>query len=174
VSWIPVEALSQKEPRAAYDYWLRKRGDRAMPQPRDIDPTEIGPLLPAVTLVGVLDETPPDYFFRIAGELLKLATGFQCMGHRLSELKDRHGVWYERCVERFDAVCAEKAPKANTSILTGLGRSFYTLEIVWLPLSQDGNRVDRIFSCIGLVQCPEKVVAHITGTARPSGKRGDT
>jgi hypothetical protein len=154
VSWISLEALSQKEPRAAYDYWLRKRGDRAMPHPKDINPAEIGRLLPYVALVDVLEESPPDYFFRIEGELVQRAIGFRRMGQRLSKFKKEYGPVYERAMRRFEAVCAEKVPMAQTSTLTRLGRGFYTIEVVVLPFSQDDLRVDRILHCIGFLKRP--------------------
>ena len=41
--------------RALYEYWMEKRGDRAMPARADIDPTEIPDLLPIVGLADVIE-----------------------------------------------------------------------------------------------------------------------
>jgi hypothetical protein len=39
--------------RAMYDYWLAKRGGRAMPARADLEPVEIKKLLPMLVLVDV-------------------------------------------------------------------------------------------------------------------------
>lgn len=154
VKWIALEALTQPQPKAAYSYWLKKRKDRLMPHPKDIDPIEIPQLLPYLAIVEVLHESPPDYFFRIEGEFVQKAIGFRRMGRRFSEFKDKYGDVYHRATTRFEAVCNAKAPHAQTSILTGLGQDFYTIEVASLPLSCDGDRVDRIFHCIGFLKRP--------------------
>jgi hypothetical protein len=125
-----------------------------MPHPKDIDPVEIPALLPYLAVVEVLNETPPDYVYRIEGELVQKAIGFRRMGRRFSEFKAAYGDVYERATTRFEVVCKAKAPHAQTSILTGLGQEFYTIEVASLPLSRDGDRVDRIFHCIGFLKRP--------------------
>lgn len=154
VRWIPVEELTQPQTKAAYAYWRQICGGRLMPDPKSINPIEIPRMLPYVALVDVLNETPPDYCFRIEGELVQTAIGFRRMGHRFSEFKEKYGAVYERATQRFEAVCISKEPRAQTSILTGLGRSFYTIEVISLPLSFDGHTVHRIFHCIGLLKGP--------------------
>ena len=153
--WVAIDALTRSETKAAYAYWLRKRGERPMPRRTDIDPSEIRQLLPCLLIVDVLHETPPDYYFRIEGEAVRDAVGFRRAGRRLTEIKSlMNAEAYEWTVARLNAVCTEKLPKAQASTLAKIGRSFYEVEIVSLPLSDDGDRVDRIFQCIGFLKRP--------------------
>ena len=154
-AWIAVETLTQRETKAAYSYWLKKRGDRLMPRRTDIDPSEIAPLLACVSIIDVLTEPMSDYFYRIEGEAVRQALGFRRMGYRLSEFKSQmSGGAYESTVERLDMVCTEKRPKAQASSMAMIGRKFCQFDVVSLPLSQDGHQVDRIFQCIGFLKRP--------------------
>ena len=155
---ISAEALTQPQPQTALAYWQAKRGARPMPAPGDIDPVEIPQLLPYITLIEVLHETPVDYRYRIEGEAMRAAIGFNRMGKRLSELKMRYDEGILEGVRTFySVITAQKREQLVRTVLRGIGRDFYTLEIAYLPLSEDGARVDRIFACGGFVQRPEDV-----------------
>lgn len=152
---VPPESLKQTQPKEAYAYWLAKRGDRRMPSPDDIDPTEILRLLPYLAIVEVLDETPVDYFYRIEGEAVQTVLGFRRMGRRLTELRAQLGPTHDWIHSWFGRVCAEGAPLAHASALTALNRGFYSVETLFLPLSRDGEKVNRILFCIGYLSRPE-------------------
>jgi hypothetical protein len=152
--WISIGELSEPQPKAAHAYWLAKRGDRLMPQPKDVDPTEIPKLLPYISLIDVVPGEPVEYFYRLEGEAVKAAIGFTRMGRKFSDLKDYLGAVYPRAVARLDAAVEAKAPLAQTSMLGGIGRAFYTIEVVFLPLSRDDEKVDRLMLCMGLLKQP--------------------
>ena len=153
--WIALEDLREPQPRAALAYWLAKRGERLMPHPKDISPAEIPKLLPYISLVDFVAGSPPDYFYRIEGDAVRTAIGFNRMGHHFSDFRDYLGPVYPRAVDRLQCAFASSIPLAQTSMLSGLGRSFYTIEIVFLPFSLEGNKVDRIMMCMGILQRPD-------------------
>jgi hypothetical protein len=125
-----------------------------MPGRKDIEPTEIPKLLAYVAIVEVLHEEPMDYLFRVEGEAVQTAIGFRRMGRKLSELVDQLGSVYPRARTRLDACRDGAVPLAYTSRLTGLNRSFYAIESLLAPLSNDGQRVDQILICIGFLTRP--------------------
>ncbi len=54
----------------------------------------------------------------------------------------------------YETVRLAKKPMTGTATLTGIGRGFYTIEWVCLPLSRDGDNVHRILSCVGVISGP--------------------
>lgn len=75
------------EPRLAevLDYWLSKCRGRRMPARADIDPLDLGALLPTIYLVDVLDD-PPDFRYRLIGTDIVANTRTDHTGRRLGEL----------------------------------------------------------------------------------------
>jgi len=75
------------EPRLArvLGYWQAKCGDRPMPERADIDPVDLGPLLPLIYLVDALDR-PPDFRYRLLGTDIVANTRADFTGRKLSDL----------------------------------------------------------------------------------------
>ena len=153
--WFPVENLTAEYPLAALAYWSQKRGERELPEASDINPAEIPRLLPYLSVVDVLDETPVDYFYRLEGEALRAVYGYRRARTRLSDYREMLGRGYDLIVENYDAVRLSKKPLAGAGTLNALGRSFYAIEWVCLPLSRGGETVQRLVSCVGLVSGPK-------------------
>jgi hypothetical protein len=151
---IAVADLTVLEPKAAYAYWLAKRGARPFPSRADIQPTEIPKLLPYITLVDVIHEEPVDYRFRIEGDTVERVIGYRRMGRRLSELTSTLGPAYDSAYRHFDDARKSAAPLAYRSQITGLGRGFFEVEKLIVPLSEDGKRVDQLLRCIGILRQP--------------------
>jgi len=147
--------LTQPQTTAVHAYWLAKRAGRSMPGPRDINPAEIKPLLPYISMSEVLPGPPVDYLYRIDGEAVRSAVGFVRTGHRLSEFKDRLGPAHDWLAECYGALRANPVPRCARMVLSHLGRSFYVLELVYLPLSEDGTTVQRILQALSFVRKPE-------------------
>jgi hypothetical protein len=78
------------------------------------------------------------------------------MTTRDNHFKDYLGPVYPRAVERLQAAFDSVTPLAQTSMLSGIRRGLYTIEIVFLPLSFEGVLVDRIMMCIGLLSRPKE------------------
>jgi hypothetical protein len=152
--FIAVAELTMPEPKAAYAYWLAKKGTRPFPSRADIQPTEIPKLLPYITLLDVIHEEPVDYRFRIEGDTVERVIGYRRMGRRLSELTSTLGPAYESAYRHFDEARKAAAPLAYRSQLTGVGRGLFEVEKLIVPLSNDGKRVDQLLRCIGILRQP--------------------
>jgi hypothetical protein len=155
---IAIEDLRAEHPRAAAAYWSKMCGTRTMPAPNDINPAEIPKLLPYLSLIDVLDDVPVDYYYRIEGEALRPIYAYRRMGRRLSEFRAQDAATashHAKVFEHYEAIRLKKKPGGGRANLAGIGRDFYTLEWICLPLSRDGETVHRILSCVGVVLGPD-------------------
>jgi hypothetical protein len=83
---MPSEVYNQATLGPLFRYWDKKRGDRAMPTRREIDPIEMGPkLLPHLMLCELADQGSR-IRFRLVGTILVKRFGFDPTGQWLGEL----------------------------------------------------------------------------------------
>ncbi len=118
-----------------YRYWLAKRGGRTMPARRDIDPTEIPPLLP---YLGIIEHADGELRYRLIGTALGQQLGRDVTGGTVgSYLRFAPGLR-----ATVELVCTATRPVFNTGRLgPGLGHNISGL---LLPLSEDGAAVNFI------------------------------
>ncbi|HLT76481.1 MAG TPA: PAS domain-containing protein [Ferrovibrio sp.] len=150
--------LAQCSPRIRrfWDYWNARRGGRAMPSRRDIDPTEIPDLLPYIVLTDVLAE-PPFLRYRLVGTKQVAVRGRDptgqpvrgnYIGHHLGDTEDEVLLNYRIVIEGriavYDANPILGPQDAGSSLLQRPVRERGTL---LLPLSSDGENVDVVFCC---------------------------
>jgi len=147
--------LTQPQTKAAYQFWLDKRAGRLMPSPKDINPAEIRSLLHFISILEVVPGPPVDYLYRIDGEAVRSAIGFTRTGRRHSEFADRIGPAHSYNMDCFAAIRADAKPRCARLALSHLSRSFYVLEIVYLPFSEDGTTVHRIMQCVSFIRKPK-------------------
>lgn len=145
---IPLDALSSDVVREGYNYWLAQRGQRPFPARSDIHPAEIKRLLPHIILAKVLDGGR-DFDFRIVGEAVATAHGFNAINWRVSEL-DRHVKGFTEVVMRvYGRVYETRRPYASHGTLKHLDRAFRGFESLFLPLGPDAQTVDHVFVVVG-------------------------
>ncbi|MBL8703848.1 MAG: PAS domain-containing protein [Rhodospirillales bacterium] len=76
--------VGEESSRYFLRYWFQIRGDRLMPERRDIDPTALAPLLPKMWLWDVVPERR-DFRCRLAGEEITALFGRNPRGTLLGE-----------------------------------------------------------------------------------------
>lgn len=142
-------AIKHPKLRQLYDYWLEKRGDRAMPARADLDPIDIRFVIGDVVLVDVMDGKPPRFRIRVHGTNLSERTNFDLTGKMLDEMpvpefRDLSTRSFRKVVRTAEPlhVLAER-------ILDGRLQRY---EAIILPLSGDGKRVDRLM--VGMIYEP--------------------
>lgn len=82
---VDVKELSDGAKRL-FDYWTEKRGDRDMPLRADIEPTELGPLLPNLAILDIEREGKKVFFrHRLVGTEVVEALGKDSTGRRVGE-----------------------------------------------------------------------------------------
>jgi len=135
--------------RALYEYWNTVRGDRAMPQRADIDPSEIPKLLPYIIMYNAVPGGG-GYTIRLVGEEVVRLNGSNGTGRQAGSIMTPRGA--EMMTKILDAVATERVPKFRA------GRAYWhpdktyrEFEACFLPLSPDGETVDII---LGGVKSP--------------------
>jgi hypothetical protein len=122
-------------------YWEGKRGARAMPARADIDPIEIPQLLPHLIMVDTA-ETPEDFCYRLYGT--EVCKGFEHdrTGLRFSEMPRIEN--YDEVYRGYWLTYTEKAPNYFHGQIVSDSRNYIGYSRLTLPLSSDGERVDKI------------------------------
>lgn len=81
-----IAAPENADAIALYEYWNGKRGERTMPDRRDISPSEIARLLPWIGIIEVIDGGR-DFRFRLFGSGLAEWVGRDRSGDLFSEME---------------------------------------------------------------------------------------
>ncbi|HWI29279.1 MAG TPA: PAS domain-containing protein [Stellaceae bacterium] len=142
---IDSAALGAPRLKEALLYWQRKRGSRAMPSRRDLDPIEMPKLLPFVMLYDVL-ASPLDFRYRLIGTEVRSILAADYTGKRFSEVpgKGRGSVVWDNC----EQVVLSKMPFSRSPPYVGPERVLRACENLLLPLSDDGVAVNMILQAI--------------------------
>ena len=140
--------LKIKHPRLGqlYAYWLAKRGTRDMPSRADLDPVDMRFVIGDVVMADVIDGDPPRFRIRLHGTNLSERTNFDLTGKMLDEMPAPE---FRNLVHRgFRRVVHTREPLHVISNRLLDGRS-HNYEAIVLPLSGDGERVDRLM--VGMI-----------------------
>ncbi len=135
-------ALRSKINRQALDYWIRIRGERAMPSRADLDPIDIRRILPNVVLIDVASE-PLDFRYRLIGTKIVSQLNNDHTGKWMSEIphqKPPSKIW-----SSCETVVNEKIPMTTEVPYTGRNKDFAVSEDIVMPLSGDGVTVNMLF-----------------------------
>lgn len=137
--------IDDRRQRRVFDYWAAARGKRMAPTRADIDPTGLPKLLASLYLYKVLRD-PLDYEVVLMGTKLVDVLGHDFTGELLSDIfKDpdfaNRKVVYDRVVETGD-------PHYSIQDAAWTQKEYYSYSRLILPLSEDGETIDRIFGCV--------------------------
>jgi hypothetical protein len=97
--------------RRLYEYWLDKRGDRAMPSRADLDPLEMTFVIGNIILVDVIEGSPPDFRIRLHGTNLSQRVGVELTGKMLDEMPQKEFRRLAR--ESFAGVVENRDPRGG-------------------------------------------------------------
>lgn len=131
-------------------YWLRQRGSRPAPLRSAIEPAHIAALLGDLF---ILDASAPDAVpFRLAGTRVCAGLGRELTG------TDFLALWQGADRDTLAAALCTIARDAATAVLDIAGRTErgnpLTAEMLLLPVSQDGRRIDRILGLLAPLERP--------------------
>jgi hypothetical protein len=143
---------------ALYRYWDGKRGGRAMPARRDLDPSEIVRLLPHIYMVDV-DSDPLRFRYRLIGTAIVNFLGRDYTRRAVDAATYGEGEILARLLRLFTTVVETRRPVAyKGNIWYVSGRGWRDVEALLMPLSSDGSRIDIIFAgyvTVGPIAPPE-------------------
>jgi hypothetical protein len=126
-------------------YWHRKRGVRAMPARRDIDPTEIPKLLPHIRLTEILDGCTR-FRYRLVGTAIVEAYGAGFTGKFTDELYSGERKAY---VEgNYHLIHARKRPMFLRSRYVTLKGYDIIANRLMAPLSSNGVDVNMVIAAL--------------------------
>ncbi|MGI9385202.1 MAG: PAS domain-containing protein [Methyloligellaceae bacterium] len=130
-----------REQRDLYDYWCRCAGGRSLPARGDIDPSAFSNLLPFICLIDI-DMDLDNAVVRLAGTRIKDIYGFEITGKTLGEFEWGDKADYWQAV--YSRVIGKRAPLQGAIKGPIVDRDHITLFWLRLPLSDDGERVNKI------------------------------
>jgi hypothetical protein len=130
-----------KTVQAMYDYWLAKRGSRAMPARADLEPTEIKKLLPMTMLVDVTADERR-FVYRLVGTQEVAERGSDPTGKSVAEAF--FGSSLEEALGCYDYVVRNRAPFCYRDPYAAADGQIQNDDIIYLPLSDDGASVNMV------------------------------
>ena len=140
-----MEGIVHPRLRQLYDYWDEKRAGRTMPSRADLDAVEMRFVIGNVILVDVIEGTPLGFHIRLHGTNLSERVRYDLTGKMLDALPFEE--FREITRLSFTKVVTTKEPLYvhRDRIMDNRRRAYETLI---LPLSSDGERVERILCAL--------------------------
>jgi hypothetical protein len=132
---MAVNAASPSHHRELYRYWRGKRGGRAIPTRRDIDPTEIARLLPYVALI---EADRDGYRWRLMGTAIAADLGRDLTGERFGRYI-APSPFAIHMTGTFDRVLADGTPIFEESLYWTGFRMVQAVSRLLLPLAPQGG-----------------------------------
>jgi hypothetical protein len=127
-----------------FDYWKEKCGDRDVPLRADIDPVELRNLVHHVMLYDVV-ELGRLYRIRLVGQAIVDFVGVNNTGKFAHDTVPPDAA--ERMNEILTTVVTRRAPRFRAGFAYWhTGKAYRRFEACFLPLSSDGQTVDKILA----------------------------
>ncbi|MEO3430817.1 PAS domain-containing protein [Pelagibius sp. CAU 1746] len=126
--------------RELFDYWLAIHPEAGLPGRQHLDPMDIPRLLPNIWMLDVKQD-PLCFRFRLVGTEIVRFTGRDATGLCLAEVYPDY-----KATEayRVHCACARSGEPAyrRSGVLSNPGRRHIEAERLYLPLAENGERVD--------------------------------
>lgn len=126
--------------RLVLEYWQEKCAGRLMPSRADIDPSDLRPFLPHITLVDVVDDARR-YVYRLVGTSEVELRGYDPTGKPVSEAY--FATTADDALKHYEITRTARAPHYVADPFQAVDR-FVGEEDLFLPLSNDGVTVNMI------------------------------
>ncbi len=146
VHFKSASALVSERLVGALDAWNRVRAGRIAPTREEITPALLRSVLPSIWMIDVVDGGK-DFRFRFAGDRVIQFMGQRYAGSLLSEQIDVP--FFERMRAILSECVRGRNPVAVGPLRSNLpGREFLDMEVVVMPLSEDGKTVSCLFGAM--------------------------
>ncbi len=148
------EALSDPALTEAYKAWSALTGARLAPMRKEITPSRFKSILPIAFVCEVIDGGG-DFRFTLGGQkLVGFLNNRIVPGMMLSTIEG--SFFHARCVRIFRHAVTTKKPVSSGPSQTVLpGREYLSLEVLVLPLSEDGETITGIFGGMHMIPLKE-------------------
>lgn len=138
-----LKELEEPLCRDMLSYWNEVRGNRLMPRPDEIDPVRFARYMPNLLMVQV-NWQPFDLTYRLLGDDVVTAHGRNFRGRRVLDSPSHTGRFSEVLFSFYRFVAEQRRPYGVAGTMEYTARGAVSVEAVYLPLSLDGERTDRI------------------------------
>lgn len=132
--------LTSDRLKTVYSVWKELQGEKVGPRREEITPARLRGAMPWTFLIEV---QPDDFRFSFSGERIQEFMGTRLVGQQLSALLANP---YYEGMSRFFTRCKALASPlhAPPHRSTYPGKEHFEIEVMALPLSQDGTTVSHI------------------------------
>lgn len=124
-------------------YWDGKRRGRSMPSRADIDPAEMVPFLPGITLIDVVPDARR-FVYRLVGTREVAMRGRDPTGRAVSE--GFYGASADASIASYQDVVTRRALRLERREFTTPDGRYGREQVILLPLSGDGEHVNIIMA----------------------------
>lgn len=132
--------------QALLGYWQERRGDRAVPLRRDIDPLDLKTHLPCLFMLDVIDEGR-DFRYRLVGTTIADINGRDVTGNTVGTVYAGNRGTLDYAAKIFGTVLSERRPVfTRGSMFWRPEKSYRRFEAGYFPVSSDGTAVDIILA----------------------------
>ena len=146
VSYKSADRLVSEKLVGALDAWKRVAAGRLAPRREEITPALLRSVLPSIWMIDVIDGGR-DFRFRFAGDRVIQFMGRRYAGELLSDHIDVP--FFQRMKAILSECVSRKAPVAVGPLRSNLpGKEFLEIEVVVMPLSEDGETVSCLFGAM--------------------------
>lgn len=137
--------IEAPELKVLFAYWLGKSRDRIGPPRSEIELKDIPTLLPSIHLYDVQEEGRA-FLVRVLGTQIVAAIGGDPTG-KVLKATDREPVYARSFTCLTSTYAYRKALRATAERAAARERSFLSSETLSLPLSEDGQSINKILLC---------------------------
>ncbi len=139
---VDLSELSDPVTRYMLRYWMDRKGDRQMPSPDEMNFADFARHSSRITLIGV-EPVSQRFTVRLAGEEVIASLGFNPKGRDILSFNEQLPGLGTLLQGFYAWLLSERCPAAVKGTQDMLDKSYKSYEAVYLPLSSDGERVDR-------------------------------
>ncbi len=139
---VDLSELSDPVTRYMLQYWMDKKGARAMPAPSEMNFADFARHASRITVIGV-ERDPLRFTVRLAGEEVIASLGFNPKGRDVRTFDEELQGLGTLLHNFYSWLFSERRPAAVKGTQDMLDKSYKSYEAVYLPLSNDGETVDR-------------------------------
>ena len=123
------------------NYWRTKAGMRRMPSRADIDPSELKPYLPRISLIDVVPDERR-FVYRLVGTEEVALRGYDPTGRGVGD--GYFGPNRELAYAHYGYVVEHRAPYCYRGDFDVQDGKIENEDVIFLPLSEDGENVNMI------------------------------
>ena len=146
MSLKPADDVISNRLTEVHGVWKRIAGGRLAPRRDELAPSLLRNALPWIWVVDSVDGGA-DFRFRLAGDRVIQFMGQRYSGSLLSKHLD--GAFFKGMKAMFGECLRRRAPVASGPRRASLeGKEFLDIEVLALPLSEDGKTVTALFGAI--------------------------